>query len=410
MQWLLMVVAMAGAFSPARFVPSLEELGFLIDPRVVFGVPLFSVGLLSFVARNEEARASPKEWLWYGGFFAVHALVLSSYVWAQSPWVAREQMTDLLLLLLFIMTFAQLFAGQLQLAVHMLLVSSVLLSLPFLALSLAVFAASSFDVVSIGFAGGMGGIGMSRLFGLAAIALVFFYLKTGRRLQLLMLPLYAAGIMISGSRAALLALAVALGFLWWRRKAVRPRASGSSLGHLVAILIGGLALAGFFLTPFGFTILEAFVLSNFVGGEAAAGADGIYLADRDIIFQHAARTFLDDPLNGIGVGSYFGPVGEPYPHNLVLLYGVDAGIVPVLILLAFIATFVMHSLTCREDWTVAAATVGIFILVASLFAGSYYDARVFWFMSLTLIIASAGTTRVGTLPGSRLPLKLIRNP
>jgi O-antigen ligase len=205
--------------------------------------------------------------------------------------------------------------------------------------------------------------------------------------------------MLSGSRAAFLALLVALAFLFVRRKRVGHGRRASWTVRITAVVLALIGTVAFFLSPFGLTIIEGFVISNLAPASRQPGAqEAIYLADRDVIFQHAFSTATQHPAAGLGVGSYRGPFGEEYPHNLVLMYAVDAGIVAAGLLLAFIVHFSWRSLAARAQWGVGAATTGGFLLIASLFAGSYYDARVFWFMSFALTAAHAVRR-----PGARPP-------
>lgn len=382
MQWGFMLVTLIGAYSPGRSDPQLDEFGILLEPRVVLGAVLCGVAVLTFVARPQRIGATTSQWMWYFGFAAVHILVLASALWSSTPWMLDQQVKDLLLLLVFMFTYVQLFGREPEYAVQTLFASSIALSVPFLALMLSAAGSGEWS--------GAGGIGMARLFGLATIAIVYDHLRTGRRYGLLLLPALAAGIMVSGSRAALLALIVALAFLFLRRKRVQNGRRGSWTVRVVAAALALIGTVAFFLTPLGLGIIEGFLVSNLTPASRELGApEAIYLADRDVIFKHAFSTAVQHPAAGLGVGSYRGPFGEEYPHNLLLTYAVDAGIVAVGLLLAFIVHFGWRSLRARADWSVGAATAGMFLLVASLFAGSYYDARVFWFMSFALTAAGA---------------------
>jgi hypothetical protein len=382
LQWMFMAVASIGAYSPARSNPDLEQFGLLLEPRVVAGAFLLALGTLSFLSREGPMRATIEQWLWWAGFIAVHLLILVSSTWSMDPWMVEPQIKDLLLLATYVVVFMQLFGREPEVAVRMLFIASIILSFPFLALVLL----GGFGEES----GNAGGIGMARLFGLASIAGAYFHYTRGSKFALFMLPILAAGIMLSGSRAALLALVFAFAYLFMRRGQLKRKDDGRWGIKLLGIFAVLACVVGFFLTPFGLTILEGFIVSNIAPAARAPGApEAIYLADRDVIFQDALMQIVDHPLLGLGMGSYRGPFGEEYPHNLLLLYGTDAGVGTMLILMGFMAHFLWRALRSRCDWAIGAAAAGLFLLVAAMFAGSYYDARVFWFMALLLASPAA---------------------
>jgi O-antigen ligase len=383
-QWTFAIVVLAGAFSMKRFTgDDSGSLAVLLEPRITAAALLMGAALLVLLARSDSVRLTPSLWGWLLLFVLVHVFIAVTYFWSVDPWNAKDQLTDLLLLIVSTLLFMMLFGSQPELSTHMFAIAGLIISAPFLAATLMAGATS--DEV---FLLGGGGIGAARLYGIAAIGTTYFYMRRGHPALLLPLPVLFAGIMMSGSRAALLALVPALFMLYARRKSVRTEAKRSRFAHGIMLVVAFVAVIGFFLTPLGLQILTAFVISNFVEqSSSGAASSGIYLADRDAIFLLAWQRIVDDPILAMGIGSYRGPFNEPYPHNLFLMYGVDGGIIGLLASLFFAGWFTVLAATARLAWCVLAAAIGVFVLMASLFAGSYYDARLFWFMMLALLLA-----------------------
>jgi O-antigen ligase len=177
----------------------------------------------------------------------------------------------------------------------------------------------------------------------------------------------------------------------------------------VAVTALLVVIGGFLLTSVGLAVVQGFVASNLVSiSSSGQPSSGIYLADRDVIFNDALRTFMTAPLTGLGIGSYRGPFGEEYPHNLLLMYAVDAGAVALLLLLAMVGMFIVQLLRARTASAVGVAAVGVFVLVAAMFAGSYYDARLFWFMSFALLTASRSESAFAAQLGAGNMLVMVR--
>jgi O-antigen ligase len=134
--------------------------------------------------------------------------------------------------------------------------------------------------------------------------------------------------------------------------------------------------------------LVTFALSNInaTGGDASSA--GIYLADRDTIFLTAWEGFSSNIVGGIGIGTYVGPFGELYPHNIALSFAVDGGIVSLVGFVLVVMWPIARILRTKDAWAIGALSAGLFFLVASLFSGTYYDARFVWvFLLLGLLCA-----------------------
>jgi len=389
LRYAFMTVSLAGAFSLQRLWPGLESLGPLAEPRFVLGAVMAVLAVLGWCGGAARICLDRSLATMFILFVTLHGLVACSYFWAFDPWYAPEQLTDLSILLLTMVSFLGLFADEPLACVRIVIHIAVALAL----VVGVMWAATGFEPGAYG----IGGIGAARLFGAAILALLFIRYRTGRvSTSLLALP-FIAGIIVSGSRAALLALLPALVVIWLGRRRI---AGGAVHGYSRELLGAALVMIGagtLALTPLGADLFEAAKLALLGPPGAGASSEGVYLADRDVIFAHALNTFLESPVSGLGIGTYRGPFGEEYPHNLLLAYAVDAGVLALLMLVGLLAGFLVLAARARAPLELFAVAIALFTFVASLFAGSYYDARMIWFMLAALALESRRRATGGVL-------------
>jgi O-antigen ligase len=393
-QYAFMGVTLMGSFSIARVVPSLESLGVLGEPRFMVTAPLLIVAIWSWIIAGPRRPPSRQLVAWLIAFVCLHALVAVSYSWSLTPDHAERLLTDLGMLVASTLVFVWLFHDEPTAAGRVLLHCSFALSLPFLALVVATDAAGSGEISLLG----AGGIGAARLFGVAVIGAAIAFLRTRRPVALVAAAPIMLGMLMSGSRAAVLGLVLTLGVLWWWRDTFRDPAlaRGGSVPGL-SVLLAVIGAVAILLSPLGEAVFVAFAQTIFRssgGGVGEVGSSELYLADRDRIFSHAFAHFADSPLGGLGIGSYTGPFGEEYPHNLFLSYAVDAGGVAVLGAALLIAWPLLVALRLKGPAARMAALVAIFYLIVSQFAGAYYDARILWFFLASLLLLDGDTADV----------------
>jgi O-antigen ligase/polysaccharide polymerase Wzy-like membrane protein len=400
---LTIISLMVGGASLGRLDSDYAQLGMLGEFRFAFLLAALALTVTYAVANPTPWRASRSTFMWLLGFAALHVLVAGSWIWSVHSEFSDMQAYEVGLLLVTVLLCPYLFYNAPERTTLLILAALYTFGCALVAASL---------LLSGGFGGetsqlGAGGIGSARIQGLAVIAAIYFTMKSGHARWLVPVPMMLAAMFASGSRAAVFALVPALVFLAWRR----PRAlvPARRTRWLTVAIIFALPVI-FFATPIGRPILLAFVVGNFVSGGDSGESSSLYLADRDVIFAHAVQAFLDRPLLGQGIGTYMGPYGELYPHNMLLSYAVDAGSVALLACCLLIGWGFFRVLLARSPTAGVAGAAAIFYFAASLFAGTFYDARFVWvFLLLAMVLGDvrqlqSRATDLGGVPG-RLQLQ-----
>jgi O-antigen ligase len=389
-----LATVLLGGASLERLGDSFGELGALGEARFV-GLLLVATALV-VIAPGLRARPSPPRLLtaWLLLLAVLHALVAASWLWSDRTPYAKAQLLDVALTGVVVALAAVLFRETPERGIHFTLVSFYVAALLFVLASLALSGGLAGEITGVG----AGAIGSARILCMGVIAAIWLMRDAGRRGWLLLLPtpLMLAGAVAGGSRAAVLALAFALGVSWLRwsadgasRQAIEPpsRAAAAGVAGLVSLSI--LAL------PFTRALGQLW-LQQLLTPAGAAG--GVYLAGRDVIFADAWRQFSANALGGLGIGSYIGPFGEQYPHNLLLSYAIDAGAVALLCAVVAIGAGFRGLLGQRTAPAGAALSAATFFAVTSCFAGSYYDARFLWiFLLFGLALREPRGARAGVI-------------
>jgi O-antigen ligase len=222
-----------------------------------------------------------------------------------------------------------------------------------------------------------------RVMALATLAALFLAIVRRLHWVLLGMPVFVVGAFLSGSRGGVLSLTavVLVGAVpLWRRMSGRLKTS---------LLLGALpvvALAPFFVNPAWFTGLgDRFIQQTLVEQ---------YDSGRSDILDGAWRLFVEYPVTGAGLDGYYGLIGHlagwEYPHNLVLATAAEGGLIGLLALLgALLAalTAVRAARPLSAD-ALGFALCALFMLVASMFSGDYYDSRFLWFFLGLAVIAA----------------------
>jgi O-antigen ligase len=362
---------LAGGLSAARFDPAYERLGLLGEARVWFLVALFGILGCCGLVRGRSAPRSPDGVAgWTITVVVLHVYLACSALWAPDPLAAWSQVADLILLILLLIVTLRVFSNVPAPNVELFLRLFFWTSLLLLVGAVPSYLADLGELSSLA----TGAIGLSRTAATGALVAVYFWVKTGRVRWLMAFTPLVLGVLFSGSRNVALALVFAtLLFLVTARKRLGPRA-------LRVGLVGVAAIAGV-----GLALIPALVdnLFRFWASLAIVGADRVtletlYVADRDILFGEAWRLFGEAPTLGIGLSGYTQVTGEVYPHNLVLNIAAEGGIVGLVLLLPPLVLLVMRWPLPKDLHHLVALSLGTLYLVASMFAGSYYDARLAW--------------------------------
>ena len=371
----LILALMAGGLSLDRLSESFSGLGAPGEVRFVGLVVVALLLCLSVLVRLPKSPVSSSTNGWILAIVVVHCWVMLSWIWSDRSDFASQQLYELTLLLGTFVVSSTIFRRQPRRLVLLLFAVFGLLALGFCALSLVLLGGMSGALSVVG----AGGIGSARLLGVGVLVSLFWFLRTQRVRFLLPVPLFLAGMMLSGSRASILALAVSGLALWLSRKwIVGPEQRLSALPVIIAVATGVVTLAVILATQIGRQMVTNFLLSNFVADSASASGAGLYLADRNVIFGAALTEFRDHLVAGSGLGTYLGPFGELYPHNLALNFAVDGGVLGLIGFLVVLYWPMQRIVRSRDSLALGALVTGLFFLVASLFAGTYYDARFLW--------------------------------
>ncbi|SFK92917.1 O-antigen ligase family protein [Geodermatophilus ruber] len=228
--------------------------------------------------------------------------------------------------------------------------------------------------------------------------LASLFLATTRRAHwvLLAIPPFLYGAYMSGSRGGLLALAVVVvvgGVPLLRRM------SRTTVGTLV---LGGAAVA--LVAPFVYDpAWFAFLRSRFLEQTLQQGYD----SGRGDIVERSLEIFAAHPWIGAGLDGFYALQGQgtdyEYPHNLLLAGATEGGLLGLgLVVGALVAGgLVLRRLRPLDTDTLGFALAALFMLVASMFSGDYYDSRFLWFFLGVAVLAARARSRA--TPAPRLP-------
>jgi O-antigen ligase len=226
-----------------------------------------------------------------------------------------------------------------------------------------------------------------RVMALAILATLFLAVAQRRHWTLVGLLPFLYGAYMSGSRGGLLALAVVV--LVGGMPLLR-RASSATLGTLA---LGGLAVA--LLVPFVYDpAWSRFLQERFVDETFRQGYD----SGRGEITEKTLQLFGEHLWTGAGLDGFHmlqGPLRTfEYPHNLVLASAAEGGLVGlVLVLGAVLAGWLtLRGRRPLDTHALGFGLAALFVLVASMFSGDYYDSRLLWFFLGLAVIAARRTS------------------
>lgn len=264
-----------------------------------------------------------------------------------------------------------------------------------LTLSLVVAAVgTAVSLVLVGGGAGVGVLGSASYQALGETAGIGFVIALTRlslagranSISVLLLGLFAFGIVASGTRHALLGALAAVALVVIKRSSRTSSLRTFMLLVLGAVLAIGLSTLFMDLDPIARSqrrLSDTFesVLDRNLGGEI-----------RVDIWKTAARAFADNPITGIGIGSFkpLSPLGSfRHPHNIFLELGIELGALGLAVGVALLYQ------PLSMIWKLPAKTAGemsvdgllAFYLAAALVSGDLADNRMLFGVG-ALVLAS----------------------
>lgn len=213
-----------------------------------------------------------------------------------------------------------------------------------------------------------------RIMVIAAIAALYLISVEKRTWPLYLVPVFAVGAALSGSRGGLLSAAIV--FVFFAVPLTRRLGRAKSVALLIVGLVGAIAS-----TFWRDGYLVDFVQRRFIQQTFREG----YSSGRDEISDQAWDMFTTSPVLGVGLDGYYPlqvgvDVVYQHPHNLVLSSLAEAGVVGGILLGVALIRLIARSVsTSMTPTTTFALACGLYFFGTSLFSGDYYDSRFTWF-------------------------------
>jgi O-antigen ligase len=392
--WTLLTTAAFVAVLGGTF--SLERLGIggglMVDWRV-WSIPLVLAGVGHRLLTRPEARPPPS-WRagsarWFVTLVTFHLYFSLSAAWSPDPRSAAE-MSLFLILELALLCCAMLLARERPLA------SVGLYILLFFVAGVVFITGALMRVGQVDPQGRMAPFWgdpnvFVRLMAIAGAAAICLWAKRAERRWLLAVPLFAMGALLSGSRGGLLALLLAGSPLL-----LMFRSAGFKR---IALALGGLfVVAGLFATPWVRTHVTDLVFERYWQLTIVER----YATGRKPIFLAAIGRFLEDPLVGGGLQSFFQTVGHSrgwlYAHNIFLEAAAEGGVVGLILLCALLMPLLRRMAPGDPPEWLFLIFGARFFFFASLVSGNYYDNRYLWLFLGLLILTESEVSRSATQP------------
>ena len=224
---------------------------------------------------------------------------------------------------------------------------------------------------------------------MGALAAFCCFQASQRMRFLIPIPFFAFGALLSGSRGGLLAALLVLilaGVPIIRRSGFKLVAVGLIVVTTTAIGVSVVLQRS--------RAIQSFFRERYVEQTLDQG----YASGRGRISEETWHLFQQRPFVGSGLDGYYasqlvGPRDE-YPHNLVLATLAETGLIGGVLLLAALIAFVLTTLKTRHltHNALFALIIGIYLFLASMFSGDYYDSRMMWFFLGLAAIESRRTS------------------
>jgi O-antigen ligase len=115
------------------------------------------------------------------------------------------------------------------------------------------------------------------------------------------------------------------------------------------------------------------------------------LSERPRLLEAAMDLFEQRPLFGVGIGGFYEQYGRAisleYPHNFVAAVAAEGGIVGLVLLAMTLAAILsgVRGVSGRSAGQICCLLGAVYIGIASLISGDYYDSRFFWILIIVVI-------------------------
>jgi O-antigen ligase len=218
----------------------------------------------------------------------------------------------------------------------------------------------------------------ARVVGTGLLASLYLWGKSGSWWWIAASPVLFISAVLSGSRGAMLGLLAAVALL-----------TAFVLRHNRRVWSGlaVIAAAAFVLAPFLGDRLGTFWTERYV----ELTFEERYLSSRDSLFTSAWDLFCRHPVVGAGLNGFQQATGDVYPHNLILNVASEGGVIGLMFLtlpFLFVIARCFRPMTLEQK---AALSAGLFYFIASMFSGTYYDARFMWVFFVILMQPGGGS-------------------
>ena len=191
------------------------------------------------------------------------------------------------------------------------------------------------------------------------------------------LPVMLVAAVLSGSRGGLVAAAVVVPLLLFAfRRHVRTGVASACAA--AAVVVGVMAWES--------------VGKRIPGVEYVIGLfEERGLSERPRLLEAAMDLFEQRPLFGVGIGGFYEQYGRAisleYPHNFVAAVAAEGGIVGLVLLAMTLAAILsgVRGVSGRSAGQICCLLGAVYIGIASLISGDYYDSRFFWILIIVVI-------------------------
>ena len=375
---LLFVTLLAGQFSLDRVEPSWSALGLFGYLTFWAFVPFLLTASSLPSIRHYQGLGIPLKQvrLWTHCVALGHLYLIATALWTPDPLAALPDMALLVVPVVAVLLLPRLFAADPERLIDFLLILWYVTALLYCVGGLLGPVTDQGRVVAFG-----GGANVYvRVVSVGAFAATHLWLRRRSALWLLPMPVMVMCAILSGSRGGVFAFFViypVFAFPILRNLFARRRFMTVLSVALVCVAFGIVLY-----NQFGDAVYERWVVQTF---------EQRYVSERPLIALEAMALFRENPLVGVGFKGYreLSELGAVYPHNLILDVAVESGVVGLAV---FAAPLLLLAARLRRPYGPAqriALFIGGYYAVASMFSGSYFDARWMWvFWGLFMLPAS----------------------
>lgn len=372
---LVFIAILAGRFSLDRLSASLPGL----DLRIGFLYALVAIILL-WVATGHRQIPKPVKVAGSGLFVAWAGWLAFSSAWAPPGARIEDKLLDVVLLAAFTLIAWGIMSRLPAEATVRIWKWMVIAALIYFVLAMAAGPGAQGRYAAPG-----GGPNVFvRVMVLGAIAALFYASEKKKMWPLLPIPLFAVGAALSGSRGGLVSAFVML--LVFAVPIARQLGVAKITAILFVAAVGGFVVANQNGGALVRLVQERYIQQTFVEG---------YSSGRDTITEDALRLYAERPIVGTGIDGYFAlqevPEQFEYPHNLFVATMAESGSIGLLLIVGALGSFVLAVRRSRPmpPSVLYSTGAGLYLAVASLFSGDYYDTRLMWFFFGLAVIEAA---------------------